>query len=219
MAGKAERRLTVGQTTNLFYWVIFMVYQGSKARIRKYIIPILQDCINKHHITEYIEPFVGGANVIDHIQCECKKGFDNNPELIALLRYMQEDPTLSIAPEHCDVEHYKDVRECRKQWSTLGAGKYSLEYTALIGYFASYGGRYFEGGYGRDKKGGREMYFERLRNAKQQAPLLAGVKFACHDYRELKTCVFNENTVVYLDPPYRNTQPYAGGGNKLRRVL
>ena len=46
-----------------------MVYQGSKAKLRKYIVPILQKCIDDNNITTYIEPFCGGCNVIDHIKC------------------------------------------------------------------------------------------------------------------------------------------------------
>lgn len=42
-----------------------MVYQGSKDRIAKFIVPIIQNYINAYHIKNYYEPFVGGANVID----------------------------------------------------------------------------------------------------------------------------------------------------------
>ena len=36
-----------------------MIYQGSKKKTFKiYFLPILQDCIDKNHITTYIEPFV-----------------------------------------------------------------------------------------------------------------------------------------------------------------
>lgn len=184
-----------------------MIYQGSKAKLRQYIVPVLQDCIDRHDITEYVEPFVGGANIIDHIRCEIREGFDNNPELIALLRYMQDNPELEIAPDHCSFEHYKDVRENRKN----NTGKYSTEYTALIGYFASYGGRYFDGGYGRDSKGGREIYAERLKYAREQAPLLSDIKFACSDYRELNNCEISREVVMYLDPPYKGTKTYNGG--------
>ena len=48
----------------------------------------------------------------------------------------------------------KDVRENRKNKTN----KYSVEYTAGIGYFASFCGRYFDGGYGRDSKDGRCIY-------------------------------------------------------------
>ena len=183
-----------------------MIYQGNKARLRKYIIPVLQKCIDENNITCYIEPFLGGANVIDHIKCDCRIGSDNNSELIALLNYMKQDESLSIFPKDCTFEYYKDVRENRK----LKGIKYSPEYTAGIGYFASYGGRYFDGGYGRDNKGGRGIYAERLQYAKEQArqPLFKSIdSFEVRDYTEWKD---TENCVFYLDPPYRNTKVYNG---------
>lgn len=39
-----------------------MKYVGSKARISKFITPILQDIINKNGIDTYVEPFVGGGD-------------------------------------------------------------------------------------------------------------------------------------------------------------
>ena len=36
-----------------------MKYMGSKSRIAKYIVPILQKCIDDNNITTYIEPFAG----------------------------------------------------------------------------------------------------------------------------------------------------------------
>lgn len=38
-----------------------MKYMGSKSRVAKYIVPILQRCIDDNNITTYIEPFSGGA--------------------------------------------------------------------------------------------------------------------------------------------------------------
>lgn len=148
-----------------------MVYQGSKNRIAKYIIPIIQSYIDENNITVYIEPFCGGANVIDKIICQNKIASDYNEDLIALLKYVQKDNSLSIAPDECTFEHYSDVRKNKN------TNKYSKEYAALIGYCASYGGRYFDGGYGRDSKGGRSIYIERLNNLKEQAPNLNGIHF------------------------------------------
>ena len=87
-----------------------MVYQGSKAKLRKYILPILQNCINENHI----ESFVGGANMIDHIKCKNRIGSDINSELIELLKYMRDNPNLDIFPQDCSFEHYSDVRKNRK---------------------------------------------------------------------------------------------------------
>lgn len=182
-----------------------MVYQGSKDRLAKYIVPIIQQYIDEHCVTHYIEPFVGGANMIDKIRCENKYGRDYNEYVIALLKYAQSDNSLSIAPESCSFEHYCEVRDAykRKDYS-----KYSKEYISLIGYMASYGGRFFDGGYGRDAKGGRSIYSERLANLKKQSPFLNGIKFDAMSYDNSNTSEF-VRSVYYCDPPYRNTKPYA----------
>lgn len=52
-----------------------MVYQGSKNRLTKYIVPIIQKKIDENNISTYIEPFVGGANVIDKINCKNRNWF------------------------------------------------------------------------------------------------------------------------------------------------
>ena len=41
-----------------------MIYQGSKAKLRKYILPILQNCINENHIENYYEPFCLDSSII-----------------------------------------------------------------------------------------------------------------------------------------------------------
>ncbi|WP_369681332.1 DNA adenine methylase [Leyella stercorea] len=86
-----------------------MVYQGSKNRLAKYIVPILQNYIDENKIKTYIEPFVG-CNVIDKIRCKSRIGSDSNEDLIALLKYVQRDNSLSIAPQECSFEHYAEVR-------------------------------------------------------------------------------------------------------------
>ena len=176
-----------------------MVYQGSKNRISKFLVPIIQKYIDDNNIKTYIEPMVGGANIIDKIVCENKVGGDINSELIALLQYIQTDNEISIAPEMCTFEHYTDVRENRR----LHTNKYSMKYTALIGYCASYGGRYFDGGYGRDSKGGRSIYNERVRNLKEQAPHLKDITFMCCDYKKFADC---KDCLFYFDPPYKGTK-------------
>ena len=41
--------------------MISIKYFGSKSRIAKYIVPILQKEIDDNQIETYIEPFVGGG--------------------------------------------------------------------------------------------------------------------------------------------------------------
>lgn len=66
-----------------------MKYMGSKSRIAKQIVPIIQSGIERDGRDSYIEPFVGGANVIDKIKCKYRVGFDINEYLIALLQHVQ----------------------------------------------------------------------------------------------------------------------------------
>ena len=179
-----------------------MVYQGSKNKLAKFLVPIIQKYIDDNNIKTYIEPMVGGCNLIDKIKCDRKIGADINEELITLLKYVQTDNAISIAPETCTFEHYAAVREDRK----LEAHKYSTEYIALIGYMASYGGRYFDGGYGRDSKGGRSIYNERLNNFRKQAPLLNDIEFLCCNYNDFANY---ENCLFYFDPPYFGTKQYS----------
>ena len=178
-----------------------MIYQGSKARLAKFIVPILQDCIDKHEVLAYVEPFVGGANIIQHIKCRERYGSDINYELIELLKCIQKDTSLSMFPEDCSFEYYNCVRQNRK----INSGKFSVAYTAGIGYFASYGGRYFDGGYGRCRK--RNMYRERLAYVREEAERLKGIKFSSCSYEHYK---YAQGAVFYLDPPYKHTKTYAG---------
>ena len=62
---------------------------GSKSRIAKDIVPIIQKCIDDNNIDTYIEPFVGGANIIDKVKCKTKIGIDIHKELIALLNAIE----------------------------------------------------------------------------------------------------------------------------------
>ena len=182
-----------------------MVYQGSKSKIAKYIVPIIQECIDRNKVSKYIEPFVGGANIIDKIDCYYKTGYDINEYLIALLNQAKVNPTLTFLPEECSFEHYKEVRESFNKKDN----KYANAYIGGIGFLASYGGRFFDGGYGRDAKGGRSIYTERKNNLKKQAENLKFLSsfFLISDFQD----VLNQdikNSVIYCDIPYRNTKKY-----------
>lgn len=85
-----------------------MKYMGSKSRIAKYIVPILQSEINKNGIKEYIEPFCGGCNVIDKIKCDKKVANDLNKFLIALFIHLKNGGEL---PNEVSRELYNKVKK------------------------------------------------------------------------------------------------------------
>lgn len=186
-----------------------MVYQGSKAKIAKDIVPILQECIDRNKVQIYIEPFVGGANIIDKVNCFYKLDYDINEYLIALLVEAKLDPELKFLPKECSFEHYKEVRDSYNKKD----GKFTKCYIGGIGFLASYGGRFFDGGYGRDSKGGRSIYSERKANLSLQARatgFLSSLFFCAEFEKTLTKTVHNciENCVIYCDIPYRNTKKY-----------
>ena len=84
-----------------------MQYVGSKNRLSKELAPIIQSYITKD-TKGYLEPFVGGANMIDKIQCNNKIGYDIHEELIELLKYAQKFSML--LPETVSENIYKDVK-------------------------------------------------------------------------------------------------------------
>lgn len=58
-----------------------MKYMGSKSRIVGNILPIIQERLRNYNIKTYIEPFCGGCNVIDKVQCDTKIASDNHKRL------------------------------------------------------------------------------------------------------------------------------------------
>jgi len=135
---------------------------GSKSRIAKHIVPIIQKYIDDNSINTYVEPFVGGANVIDKIKCKNKYGSDYNKYLIALLqRVRNKEPLL----EEVSRELYNDVR------SNQDNGKYEDWIVGNVGFLASFNGRWFDGGYakaGYEKTKNGERYRDYYQEAKKQ---------------------------------------------------
>lgn len=175
-----------------------MKYQGSKARIAKHISPIINRLIHENNISTYIEPFVGGANMIEHIICKHKYGYDSNQYLISFWQSVQNgwNPLDNI---EMTKELYKNIKEHKED--------YFPEVVALAGFCASYNAKWF-GGYAgtvKTKIGTfRNYYDEAVRNVLKQAEKIEDVIFCCCDYSEIKP----EGALIYCDPPYQNTTGY-----------
>lgn len=163
-----------------------MKYVGSKNRLAKDLIPIIQPYVDKTQ--GYLEPFVGGANLIDKIVCSNKYGSDINKYLIALLQQAQTD--ISIIPDHISEEEYLNVKNNKDNYEDW--------YVGLIGFCATFGAKWF-GGYARGFKADgitpRDLPNEAIRNLKKQAKNLKEITFNCCSYEDIN---INIEILLYI---------------------
>ena len=188
-----------------------MIYMGSKNRISKYIAPIIQSYIDKNGVTNYLEPFVGGGNMIDKIKCKNKYGSDIDNILIALFKHLQNGGKL-IPEEKVTYELYD---KARKDYRDNNYSNFTEWELGCIGWLSSWGGKGFKGGFARSKNG-RFRYREACTNILKQMPNLMDVHFSCCDYKDWDK-LFDDgklvNYVIYCDIPYENTTQYGFNTN------
>ena len=174
-----------------------MIYMGSKGRLAKELAPIIQSYITPY-TKGYIEPFVGGGNMIDKIQCDNKIGYDIEKYVIACLDALSKgwEP-----PKEVTEREYKEIK--------ANISKYPDYLVGYIGYQLSFGANFFSGYVKRcDKKHHGDIYS--YASCMKQAPNLSGVQFINSSYKTIDTNL--EGYVIYCDPPYRNTSGYRCGG-------
>lgn len=171
-----------------------MKYMGSKARHAKQILPIILK--DRKPDQWYVEPFVGGANVIDKVDGN-RFGADSNEYLIALLTAMSKG---WLPPEDLTKDEYQSIK--------LAPDDYPKELVAYAGFQLSYGAVWF-GSYRRDNEGKRNYAKEAFRNVAKQQPNLVGVDFVCCNYLYLPV---PPKSLIYCDPPYEGTADYKAGG-------
>ncbi len=172
-----------------------MKYMGSKARFAKEILPIILH--DREEWQFYVEPFCGGANVIDKVDGN-RIGSDVNQYLIELLKALSNG---WVPPENVSEIEYRSAKD-----------KMIVDpVTAFVGFGCSFGGKFF-GGYARGKNNSgswRNYASETKRNLLAQAPNLRGIDFRCGSYSDLD---IPKNSIIYCDPPYEGTTKYSTSG-------
>ena len=180
-----------------------MKYMGSKNRIAKHILPIILK--DRKPGQWYVEPFVGGANVIDKVSGN-RIGSDANNYLIDMYK---------LANTHGIPEHLVDISkstysDARDQYNKRKNQLFSDAHIGWIGYMASANGRFYEGGYSGKSKTNtgkvRDYIDESVRNITKQLSLLAGIDFRCSGYEDLE---IPSDSIIYCDIPYKGTKQYA----------
>jgi DNA adenine methylase len=115
-----------------------MQFMGSKNKIAKDILPIILEL--RKYGQFYVEPFVGGANLIDKVEGP-RIGNDINPYLISL---WQELLNGWIPPTIITQEQYSEIRK--------NPNNYPKELVGFVGFLCSFGGKWW-GGYAKNNKG------------------------------------------------------------------
>lgn len=169
-----------------------MVYMGSKNRIAKELLPIITANLTDDRY--YIEPFVGGCNMIDKVQHPLKIGADSNKYLIALLQYVKAGNEL---PLHIEKDEYQKVK--------ANPDAYADWYVGFVGFICSHNGKFLNGyaGITNTKQGERNYIREKRNNLLRQN--LSDITLICCSYDEL---VIPDNSVIYCGPPYQDSTTY-----------
>ena len=166
---------------------------GSKNRIAKHLLPIMLE--NRNGRT-WVEPFVGGANMIDKVEGK-RIGSDFNEYVISLFTGIQNG---FMPPNEVSEEEYKQAR----------LNRVVTPLVSFIGFGCSYSGKWF-GGYARgntNKGQPRNYCLESKKNILKQSENLKGVEFIHSSYQNLQ---IPSNSLIYCDPPYEGTTKYKDG--------
>jgi len=172
-----------------------MKYMGSKNRIAKHLLPIM---LKNRGVRTWVEPFVGGANMIDKVEGK-RLGADLNEYLIEALKLIRDEP--NDIPNLITESDYQELKD-KKELNGI---------TGFVGFAMSFGGKWF-GGYRRDVAGTKgcidNMKTQTRRskqNAIKQSENLQGVEFVAKGYADLE---IPTNSLIYCDPPYEGTTKY-----------
>lgn len=167
-----------------------MKYMGSKRLIAKHILPIM---LEHRGSRPWVEPFVGGANMIDKVDGE-RYGYDLNPLTIEALKLIRD--------------RVEDIPKDNSEFTEQDFKNKSVDRPYLTGFasFAyAFGG---DGGWarGNSAKGvPRDFVAESYRNALKQSSKLQGLKLSCSSYDEI---FLSSESLIYCDPPYKDTSKY-----------
>lgn len=179
-----------------------MRYLGSKARVKKEIIPIITEHLDGEN--QFVDAFMGGANIIDTVDYDKKVGLDISKYTIAVWANLKHSG-INWVPEAFDEEEYYAVKRAYKD------GDYSVYNWAMIGYVGnclSYGSKWW-GGFAK---------FNPKKNEDHVKEAYNGIKKQLNNFKHLNTTDFYvlsydeydypENSVIYCDPPYMDSIGY-----------
>lgn len=188
-----------------------MKYMGSKNKHAKSILDNILKYVSGD-LSEYtwVEPFVGGCNMIDKVGdlFDKKIGNDAHYYLIEMFKGIQSG---WLPPDYVSLEDYNKFRDKAKK--EIKDADSAL--IGFVGFGCSYSGKWF-GGYarGKDNKGiDRNYCLESKKNILKQKEGILNVELSNLNYLDLN---IPDKSIIYCDPPYAGTTKYK---DKFNHVL
>lgn len=168
-----------------------MKYLGSKRTIAKQLNDVMSIYYNDYPY--YVEPFVGGANMIKAVTHHNKTGYDINEYVIAYFNALKNG---WLPPKDVSEELYKDVKNNKEN--------YPKELVCFIGFTCSFAGKWF-GGYARSRCDRNYANVSFNSAIKKDIPFIQNIEFKHSSYQDIS---FKDKSIIYCDPPYLGTTGY-----------
>lgn len=166
----------------------------SKEVIADDILPFIHNYMMINNIDTYIEPFVGGANIIDKVVASKKYGYDKNKYIIAFLNYIKSGGKI---PENISIEQYLDCKAHYKANDT----EYTDWFTGAVAILADVRGKFFDK-HSRtsgiiDEEKYNKHYKEAVKEITEQSKFIHDINFINAEYKDIQA----ENSLIYCEIP------------------
>lgn len=170
-----------------------MRYQGGKFIAGPHIAKVINSLVGDR---DYIEPFVGGCNVLPHVKARRRYASDLSLDAIELYRALQKgwEP-----PDFVSEDEYEAAKN-----------NSSSALRGFIGYGCTFGAKWFGGfarGYGKDGTQ-RNYATESKRSLLKIRDKIDDVSFHWGDYKIWSNSI---GALIYCDPPYAGTCKFKTG--------
>ncbi len=195
-----------------------MRYSGSKAKIAKYIIPFIMEELKEGYT--YVEPFMGGCNILSEVDWPKKVGADSNGYVVALWNNAKNG--VANVPKDVSEDEYKAMKDLAEKGTC--SAKYPKWLIGYVGTACSYGSAWFNGYAHFNEKKQENHILEAYNGFSKQ---IKNFKHFCNtwfhrsDYKDLFSFYYhsyvlsssgNNKYVFYCDPPYKDTKGYKDKG-------
>lgn len=175
---------------------------GSKARHAKDIIAKMMASRRPDQI--YVEPFVGGGNVLNKVPHGAGRiANDKNEFMVALLDALGNHGW--VPPTEMNEAIYKRLKKSKPESHVTMEQK---AFYALAATGVTFGSKWFDSWVKEDAR-----WRQACEAALDDAPGLAGVEFHSGSYDALDV---PEGALVYCDPPYVGTADYMGSKTTIK---